>query len=243
MKPGSGVVLALAGLIAGCSHSKPQAAAADAQKESGLVHISAEAQKNFGLQVEPAQVRDLHEYLQAPGTVRPIDSHVNTVRPLARGRLHDVLVRVGDRVKRANAGHLRQHRGRRIDGAVGRRNSRTGETSSSGAKPRALDRTCSRPGGYWRCPYERIRTGKRRAAGFSTEHQIAGERRSWHRRAAAALRNLSGGHEPASGHSDYVATEWCRNQTGSLAGRSHRIVVGAFHNRRSFVRLGAGGSL
>lgn len=92
--------IAMTIVIAGCSRSKPEASSTNEKKESGFVHISTEAQKHFGLQVEPAQMRELNEYLQVPGTVQPIDSHVNTVRPLARGRLHDVLVRVGDRVSR-----------------------------------------------------------------------------------------------------------------------------------------------
>ena len=87
-------------LLAACSRSKPEPAApAEETKSSGLVKISAEAQRNFGLKVEPAAVRELHEYLRVPGTVQAIDSHVASVRPLARGRLHDVLVRVGDRVR------------------------------------------------------------------------------------------------------------------------------------------------
>ncbi len=92
-------VTALVVLSTACSHSKREPAAED-KKESGLVEISAEAQKHFGLQVEAAQVHELNEYLQVPGTVQPTDSRVNTVRPLARGRLHDVLVRVGDRVRK-----------------------------------------------------------------------------------------------------------------------------------------------
>ena len=87
------------GLIAGCSHSRRDAEPAEEKKDSGLVHISIEAQKHFGMQVEDAQIHELHEFLQVPGTVQAIDSRVNTVRPLARGRLHDVLVRVGDRVR------------------------------------------------------------------------------------------------------------------------------------------------
>ncbi len=100
MKPGLFFVLAFTSFITACSHSKPEATAAAEKKDSGLVHISAEAQKHFGLQVEPVQMRELNEYLQVPGTVQPIDSYVNTISPLARGRLHEVLVRVGDRVKK-----------------------------------------------------------------------------------------------------------------------------------------------
>ena len=99
MKPALILVLTLSTFFIACSHSKPETAAATEKSESGLVHISEEAQKHFGIEVEPAQVRELNEYLQVPGTVQAIDSHVNTVRPLARGRLHDVLVRVGDRVR------------------------------------------------------------------------------------------------------------------------------------------------
>lgn len=83
--------------IAGCSPSKPDTPVEE-KRASGLVEITVEAQKHFGMQVEAVQVHELNEFLQVPGTVQPIDSRVNTVRPLARGRLHDVLVRVGDRV-------------------------------------------------------------------------------------------------------------------------------------------------
>lgn len=96
------VVIPLAAVIMGCSHSKPETAA-DEKPDSGLVHISVEAQKHFGLQVEPVSMHELIEYLQVPGTVQPVDSRVNTIRPLARGRLHDVLARVGDRVRKGQA--------------------------------------------------------------------------------------------------------------------------------------------
>src|SRR5215831_14022136 len=90
-------------LAAGCSHANREAAPAKDKKESGLVEVGIEAQRNFGMRVEPVQVHDLNEYLQVPGTVQPKDTRVNTVRPLARGRLHDVLVRVGDRVRKGQA--------------------------------------------------------------------------------------------------------------------------------------------
>src|SRR6185295_17959621 len=92
-------VLPILALLTACSDPKPEAAATPDKRESGLVEMSIEAQKHVGMQVEAAQVRQLNEYLQVPGTVQATDSRVNTVRPLARGRLHDVLVRVGDRVR------------------------------------------------------------------------------------------------------------------------------------------------
>lgn len=93
-------VAVLAACLAACSQPNPEVAAEE-KKESGVIEMGAAAQKNVGLQVEAAAVRQLNEYLQVPGTVQATDSRVNTVRPLARGRLHTVLVRVGDRV---NAG-------------------------------------------------------------------------------------------------------------------------------------------
>lgn len=92
------LAITMAALIGGCSQSKRGAAPADEKGESGLVEISVEAQKHFGMQVEAAQVHELNEYLTVAGNVQAVDSRMNTVRPLARGRLHDVLVRVGDRV-------------------------------------------------------------------------------------------------------------------------------------------------
>lgn len=87
-------------VLAGCSRSKPEVTAEEEKPEAGLVKIGAEAQAHFGMQVEAVQVHELSELLQVPGTVQPIDSRVNTIRPLARGRLHEVLVKVGDRVSK-----------------------------------------------------------------------------------------------------------------------------------------------
>ena len=95
--------ITLLALIAGCSPSNREAPAVEDKRESGLVEISIEAQKHFGLQDQAARIHELKEYLQVPGTVQPIDSRVNTVRPLARGRLNDVLVRIGDRVRKGQA--------------------------------------------------------------------------------------------------------------------------------------------
>lgn len=93
-------LLVAAVVLAGCSPSKPEATPAEEKHEGGLVQIGAEAQAHFGMQVEAVQVHELNEVLQVPGTVQPIDSRVNTIRPLARGRLHEVLVQVGDRVSK-----------------------------------------------------------------------------------------------------------------------------------------------
>lgn len=48
--------------------------------------------------VAPATTTPMAQQLQATGTVQAIDSSIAHVRPLTRGRLQDVLVKVGDRV-------------------------------------------------------------------------------------------------------------------------------------------------
>jgi cobalt-zinc-cadmium efflux system membrane fusion protein len=60
--------------------------------------IEAEAQDHFGIKVSPAKRERLSEYLQVVGTVQPVNSRVAQIRPLARGRLVEVLAQVGDRV-------------------------------------------------------------------------------------------------------------------------------------------------
>jgi cobalt-zinc-cadmium efflux system membrane fusion protein len=57
-----------------------------------------EAQKHVGMRFITVSVSQLTEYLQVTGTVQPIDSKVGNIRPLARGRIQDVLVQVGSRV-------------------------------------------------------------------------------------------------------------------------------------------------
>jgi len=75
--------------------AKPEAATM-----ANVIEMGLEAQKHVGLKIAPAEIVQLTEYLQVTGTVQPVDSRVNQVRPLARGRLEDVLVKVGDRVRK-----------------------------------------------------------------------------------------------------------------------------------------------
>lgn len=97
------VLAAAVVLLSACSHTSRQPEPAEDKHAAGLVEIRAEAKEHFGIRVEPAQIHELNEYLQVPGTVQPTNNRVNTVRPLARGRLHDVLVRVGDRVRQGQS--------------------------------------------------------------------------------------------------------------------------------------------
>ena len=89
-------------ILAACSRKEQGSAPeAETKKETSTVEMKAEAQEHVGLRVEAAKITELNEYLQVTGTVQAIDTRVGQVRPVARGRLQQVLVRVGDRV---NAG-------------------------------------------------------------------------------------------------------------------------------------------
>ena len=92
------LILSLA--LLACSGPNPEATVETSPKQdSNVVEMGIEAQKNVGLTVAPATLTQLTEYLHVLGTVQPIDSRIGTVRPLARGRVQEVLARVGDRVE------------------------------------------------------------------------------------------------------------------------------------------------
>src|SRR5579871_4743317 len=85
-------------LLITCSKKRPARADTEAEKGPVLVEMKPEAQRHVGLQVETATVKQLSEFLQVTGSVQPIDSRVSQVRSLARGRVQQVLAKVGDRV-------------------------------------------------------------------------------------------------------------------------------------------------
>ena len=85
--------------LSGCSRKTNRATEHREDHKEDVVEIGLEAQKHIGLQVVPAAITNLTEYLQVTGTVQPIDSKIVHVRPLARGRITNVTVRLGDRVQ------------------------------------------------------------------------------------------------------------------------------------------------
>jgi len=94
------MLIACSAWLSACSKPNPKPASEPAAKqEPGIVVMQVEAQKRVGLEVAPVKLTQLSEYLQVVGTVQPVSSRVSPVRPLARGRLQEVLVRVGDRVE------------------------------------------------------------------------------------------------------------------------------------------------
>jgi len=112
MKPLSIIICAL--VIVSCG--KPKTAAAPEEKaeatksaqeehekdeakgEAGTVQITTEAQQRNGIVVTPAATTPMTQQLQATGTVQAVDSSIAHIRPLTRGRLQDVLAKLGDRV-------------------------------------------------------------------------------------------------------------------------------------------------
>ncbi len=89
-------------LSVACSRRPEEAKPEEAKTPANVIEMGLEAQKHVGLNVAPAEFAQLTEYLQVTGTVQPVDSRVGRVRALARGRLEDVFVKVGDRVRRAH---------------------------------------------------------------------------------------------------------------------------------------------
>jgi cobalt-zinc-cadmium efflux system membrane fusion protein len=69
--------------------------------EADTVDITSEAQQRSGIVVTAAASTPMTQRLQVTGTVQPIDSSIAHIRPPARGRLLEVLVKVGDRVTAA----------------------------------------------------------------------------------------------------------------------------------------------
>ncbi len=92
-------------LASGCSRPKPAASEQNEadEKQSANAEMSSEAQRHVGLQVAQVVETDMKEYLQVTGTVQPLDSRIGHVRPLAKGRLQEVMVKVGDRVSKGQA--------------------------------------------------------------------------------------------------------------------------------------------
>jgi cobalt-zinc-cadmium efflux system membrane fusion protein len=87
-------------VLAGCS-SRPKAEAPkeEEKQQPKLLEMSARAQQHVGLRTIGVVFKDLQEYLHVVGTVQPIDTQIGHVRPLARGRVQQIRVRVGDRVR------------------------------------------------------------------------------------------------------------------------------------------------
>ena len=62
------------------------------------IRVEPDMQRAVGLAVEPAQQRAVAETIRTTAVVGPDETRLSRIRPLAEGRVLQVLVRVGDRV-------------------------------------------------------------------------------------------------------------------------------------------------
>jgi cobalt-zinc-cadmium efflux system membrane fusion protein len=67
--------------------------------DPNVVTLAAAAQRTIGLTLEAAQIRTIVQTIQTTGSVGPNETRVAHLRPLARGRIEKVYVRLGDRVR------------------------------------------------------------------------------------------------------------------------------------------------
>jgi membrane fusion protein, heavy metal efflux system len=75
---------------------------AKTESSSDTVQISPDAQKEVGIAVETAGLRNLRDTLSATGTVGEDPVRVAHMRPLARGLIEKAYVRLGDRVSKGD---------------------------------------------------------------------------------------------------------------------------------------------
>lgn len=77
-------------------------ARAEARQETaptGVVKLEPAAIRNVGLTVVPVQARTVRQDVRATGSIGPNESRLSHIRPIARGRVEKVYVRLGDRVR------------------------------------------------------------------------------------------------------------------------------------------------
>ncbi len=67
-------------------------------EEANVVELSVEAQKRAGITVVAVRTETVGAEIKATGSIQPVDSRILHLRPLARGPVQQVLVRVGDQV-------------------------------------------------------------------------------------------------------------------------------------------------
>lgn len=85
------------------SKTVPEAHPDNFIEDADVVELTAEAQRRAGIEVTPVRLAKVETQIRMTGSVQPLDSRVTQVRPLARGRVEQVLVRVGDRVATGQA--------------------------------------------------------------------------------------------------------------------------------------------
>lgn len=80
--------------------SRPEAHAEEGRAEAnGGVELTPEIQRQFQVRLAPAQMRPIEQTIQATGSVAANETRLAHMRALARGRIDEVSVRLGDRVR------------------------------------------------------------------------------------------------------------------------------------------------
>lgn len=100
------LLLFIGGLLSGCQAAPTGADEAEAKPQppaSSAIAVSSEAQANLGLKIGSPVTKNETEYLRVTGTVQAIDNKIGDIRPLSKGRVIEVSVRVGDRVAAGQA--------------------------------------------------------------------------------------------------------------------------------------------
>ena len=69
-------------------------------EDTDTVRLSPEAVLNVGIRTQPAQTRPVTLTITTVGTIGPDETRLAHLRPLSRGRIQQVFVRTGDRVRR-----------------------------------------------------------------------------------------------------------------------------------------------
>lgn len=106
------LVLVVAAALVSCAKNEASGSAGRAGKggdeahadkhieEANIVELSEEAQKRAGIEVQQVRTSKVEVQIKATGSVQPIDGRIVHVRPLARGRVLQVLAKIGDRVQK-----------------------------------------------------------------------------------------------------------------------------------------------
>ncbi len=74
----------------------------ESKERAGVVTLSHEAQKNSGVDIEAAVLRSMQTALAATGAVAADQTRIAHIRPLARGLVEKVYVRLGDRITKGD---------------------------------------------------------------------------------------------------------------------------------------------
>ena len=95
------IVVAAAVYIWHTTKTKPQTN--EGKRDSNLVEVPLEAQKNAGILTTPSTERRIQQKVVTTGVISPDEARVAHIVPLSQGIVENVLVRLGDRVQKGQS--------------------------------------------------------------------------------------------------------------------------------------------